>query len=66
VVQTKKPACAGLGGAVDFLDYMLWKAIVLVVLAFVWGIFCGWNGLGLNGRPLQQGRRAATDSESQD
>ena len=50
----------------DYLEFKLWKALVLVVLAFAWGIYCGWNGLALNGRPPQRERRGEAGSEVQD
>lgn len=50
---------AGLGGEVEFTDYMLIKAIVLIVLAFAWGIYCGIKGLELNGRPPAEGQSEA-------
>jgi hypothetical protein len=34
----------------EFTDYMLWKALVLLVIAFVWGIYCGINDLPLDPR----------------
>jgi hypothetical protein len=33
----------------EFTDYLLIKAIVLVVLAFAWGVYCGIKGLDLSG-----------------
>jgi hypothetical protein len=35
----------------DYLDWMLLKAGVVLLGAFVWGFFCGKNGLELNGQP---------------
>ena len=34
----------------DYIDYMLWKLVILVALAFVYGFWRGINGL-----PLQRG-----------
>lgn len=41
----------------EFSDYMLIKAIVLVVLAFVWGLYCGFTDRELNGQPQQPAQR---------
>jgi len=41
----------------DYIDYLLWKLGALVLLAFIWGLITGWNGLDLSGRPRQPGRR---------
>ena len=30
-----------------FTDYLIWKAIAIVVAAFIWGIWRGFNGLPL-------------------
>ena len=27
----------------EFTDYMLWKLLAMVVLAFVYGFFIGWK-----------------------
>lgn len=37
----KNPPSGGLGysGCVEFTDYMLWKALAIVVLAFLAGLF---------------------------
>ena len=35
----------------EMSEFMLWKAGVMVALAFVWGVFCG-----LTGRPLSPGQ----------
>ena len=40
-------------------EFMLWKAGILVFLAFIWGIYCG-----LTGRPLWSERRGKQDQES--
>jgi hypothetical protein len=31
----------------EFTDYMLWKAIAILIAAFAWGVYCGFTG-----RPL--------------
>lgn len=36
----------------DYLSFMLWKAGLLVLAAFLWGLFCG-----LSGRSMRSGRR---------
>ncbi len=46
----------------EFSDFMLWKLLGLVALAFVWGIFCGVNDLELNGQRKQQGPNEAEDA----
>lgn len=42
----KKPAHGGLGGLVDFslVDFMIWKGIILVVLAIIYGFWQGITG----------------------
>ena len=39
----KKPARCGLGAKVEFTDYLVWKFVVLVVAAFVWGFLSELN-----------------------
>lgn len=34
----------------SYIEFKLMKAAALVFLAFVWGVFCGMTGRGLNGR----------------
>lgn len=36
----------------DYIDWLIGKAIALTVLAFVWGLYCG-----LTGRSLGSGRQ---------
>ena len=43
------------------IEYVLWKALALVVLAFIWGIYCG-----VTGRPLGQGRPDSPSEPQQD
>ncbi len=50
----------------DYIEFMWWKLIGMAVLAFLWGLFCGWNGLELNGRQKQQAPNARAKSETQD
>lgn len=33
-----------------YVEFLLVKALVLIAIAFVWGIFCGINGLPLDPR----------------
>lgn len=47
----------GLGGDLDYIDFMLWKAGVLCVAAFGWGIYCG-----VTGRPLGLGQHEEDSS----
>lgn len=35
----------------EFTDYMIWKAVVLGVLAFAWGLYRGFNGQPLGLEP---------------
>ena len=42
-LDNKKPALGGLGGRVEFTDYLWIKLIVLVVAAFIYGIYKGFN-----------------------
>lgn len=53
--------CYLLGWAMDYLDYMLAKAAVMIALAFVWGVFCGFTGRNLRGQ--RQGRSGADTPE---
>lgn len=45
----------------EFTDYMLWKAAILVFAAFCWGIYCG-----LTGRPLGLEQRDNQTEERRD
>lgn len=45
------------GGMSDYMTFVLWKAGVLCVLAFVWGVYCGATG-----RPL--GREQTADQDA--
>ncbi len=40
------------GGFLEYIDYMLWKALALVFLAFCWGLYRGFID-----RPLGVERR---------
>jgi len=49
VYPNKKPASAGLEVFVDFssftmIDFMIWKGIILVVLAIIYGFWQGITG----------------------
>lgn len=44
-----------------YLTYKLWKFGVLVLLALLWGIYCGFTG-----RSMQPGRRDKSTDEPQD
>lgn len=41
---------AGFGGVMEFSDYLLWKAGLMVLAAFVWGVYCGFTGRPMSGR----------------
>jgi hypothetical protein len=43
---------------VDYVDFLFWKLIVICVLAFVWGVYCGATG-----RSLAGGRSETTKTE---
>jgi hypothetical protein len=45
----------------EFTDWLIWKAVALVVAAFFWGIYCG-----LTGRPLSLEPNEEEAAESQD
>lgn len=45
--------------AVDYIDFLIAKFIVIVVAAFFWGIYCGFTG-----RPLWPEHHDRTDSSS--
>ncbi len=32
------------GGKLEFTDFQLWKAGLIVLAAFIYGIWRGWNG----------------------
>ena len=40
----------------DYIDWVIAKAIALCVAAFVWGIYTELTGRELNGQPKQPGR----------
>lgn len=46
----------------DYLTYMLWKAGIVVFLAFCWGLYCGITGrsmrTGQRDIPAEQARRS--------
>ena len=45
----------------DYVDFMIWKAIVLVIAAFIWGVY-----RGATGQPLSLERkedRSASDRQ---
>lgn len=48
----QKPALGGFGGVVDYIDYKIMKFGALVLIALVWGIFCGFTGRSLTGARL--------------
>lgn len=50
----------------DYLDWMLLKAGLFLIAAFVWGFWCGKNGLELNGQPRDTERRDTEDVQRQD
>ena len=54
------------GGYLEYIDYMLWKALALVFVAFCWGVFCGLKGLNLNGQPKQPEHREVSATANQD
>jgi hypothetical protein len=46
----------------DYLEYKLWKAGVLVFLAFCWGLWRGFSGQSLvRGRPDSQTEQRQMD-----
>ena len=42
----------------SFTDYMVVKLLVMVFLAFCWGVFCGITGRNLRGEPHAKGSDA--------
>lgn len=46
----------------DYLEFALWKLGLFGLAAFVWGVFCGLNGLSLRGEPLEGPSAEARDS----
>lgn len=54
----------GYDAAMDYIDFMWAKLIGMVILAFLWGLFCG-----LTDRSMQTGRPnnpAASDQKTQE
>lgn len=49
----------------EYTDYLLVKACVLIAGAFVWGFWCGNNGLDLTGQPRKE-RPDTAGQEPQD
>jgi hypothetical protein len=49
----------------EFTDYLVIKAVVLLVLAFGWGIYCGINGLDLSGRHPSEGPSEEADQQQE-
>ena len=48
----------------DYLDFALLKLGLMGLAAFVWGVFCGLNGLNLRGeRPEAKGAESRGPSE---
>ena len=42
----------------EYIDYVIWKALAMVVLAFFWGVFCGITGRSLKGERLDSQAKA--------
>ena len=38
----------------DYIEFMLWKAGLLVLCAFIWGLYTGFNGCSLSGELLDK------------
>jgi hypothetical protein len=55
-----------MGVEMEFSEYLLLKAIALVVLAFAWGVYCGIKGLDLNGRHPSAGPSEGADQTHAD
>lgn len=45
----------------EISDYMLWKAIIIVIGAFLWGLYCG-----LTGRSMRLGPPDSQAGQTQD
>jgi hypothetical protein len=43
----------------EISEFMIWKALVMVALAFIWGIYCGFTGRPLGREP----RDSPTDAQ---
>jgi hypothetical protein len=41
----------------DYVEFLIWKAIVLTIAAFIWGLYCG-----VTGRPLSMAPRDTQQS----
>jgi hypothetical protein len=50
----------------EISDYMLWKAIGLCALVFIWGVYCGMTGRELTGRKADRGQHDQQPPEGQD
>lgn len=50
----------------SYIEYMLWKAGILMVLAFLWGLFCGLTGRSMQtGQPYNQVAPTARSKEAE-
>jgi hypothetical protein len=45
----------------DYIEFKLWKAGLLIFAAFVWGLYCGITGRPLG--PVQRDNQIAPDPE---
>jgi hypothetical protein len=52
------------GVTVEITDYMLWKALVLVGLAFLWGLLRGFTGKSLEREPPDAPPVGGSDSRA--
>lgn len=34
----------------SYIEFVLWKSLAFVMLAFLWGLFCGLTGRNLRGQ----------------
>jgi len=50
----------------DYIEFKLWNAGLLVFAAFVWGLYCGLTGRHLNGRPLEEAQPDSREAQGQD
>lgn len=51
---------------VDLIEFKLWKALALVVIAFFWGMFCSATNRDLTGRRREPPEQASQEVPGRD
>ena len=48
----------------EFSDYLIWKAVIIVIAAFIWGLYCGLTGRSMRlGPPDNQAAQSQGSPE---